>query len=157
MKTFVFTFVTLMLLASCSTNSSSPSEVKKKNESPTAVAMQSNDKGMALAEKYCLACHTLKPARGKVEGLAAPPFPGVVMHYKKAYPKKEDFIKAFVNYVPKPDSAKSVMPGAIERFGLMPPMPIPEDSVRLIAATLYDRFGHMKHNRRRGMHGKHRK
>ncbi|NPA42706.1 MAG: hypothetical protein GXO27_01580 [Chlorobi bacterium] len=108
-----------------------------------------------LIERYCSACHTLEPARGNHEGLKAPPFPGIVMHYRERYPSYEAFESALVNYVRQPDSSKAVMRGAIAEFGQMPPMPLPEDTLRYIARRLYERFGHMQrgrgHGRGRGM------
>jgi len=110
--------------------------------------------GYTLYKTYCIACHggTAKP-----EERVAPPAFMVQEHYKRRYTNKEDFVKAVVNWINQPDSANTLMPGAIRHFKLMPPLNLPVEQRQQIAEYLYDtRFTepawaqeHMRQERRR--------
>ncbi len=129
-------FLLLIFLASCS-----PSEQKtqaSEPESPVNTIQIRNETAQTEnVLQVCLACHRLEPAHGQHDGLTAPPFPGVVRHYKERYPDKASFMKAVKDYVKKPSKEKSLMPGAVERFGLMPPLPLDDATLDKIAETLY--------------------
>ena len=59
-------------------------------------------------------------------------------HVMQAHPDRDDFINYFVNWVKQPDASRSLMPGAVRRFGVMPALPYPEEQVRKIAGFLFD-------------------
>lgn len=88
-----------------------------------------------LIEQYCYACHSPK-MRGQKR--LAPPFQMVKMHYLRDHETKEQFTEAISSWVKEPDADRSIMPGALNRFGLMPPMMIKDEDLRLIADYLYD-------------------
>jgi mono/diheme cytochrome c family protein len=97
--------------------------------------------GMAAAEApspaeltatRCLICHGDNQAG---QQRLAPPFAMVKMHYQDL--DEDAFIKAVSAWVKTPDKEKSKMPGAINRFGLMPALPYPDADVAAIAKYLY--------------------
>lgn len=89
--------------------------------------------GRALFEKYCIACHQIQgPPK------TAPPVFGVINHVKGVYPEREDFVKRIVDWVENPDPGDTLMPGAVQRFGVMPKLGYPRQDVRKIAEFLYD-------------------
>jgi len=152
MKKIITFVLVVVLISACSTSKSKKVETNEE----MAMAKMDTDKsdGEKLLKTYCLSCHSDEPAYGNHEGLTAPPFPGIVRRYKQAYPKKDDFIAAIVDYVKKPDSTKALMNGAIDQFGMMPPFPLPDDTLKVIAETLYDKYGNMQPRGRGRGHGR---
>ena len=67
----------------------------------------------------------------------APPITAVRMHYIGSYPNKSAFVSAIVNWVVKQDARKSLMPGAIRRFNIMPPVQVATEDAEKIAAYIY--------------------
>ncbi len=102
----------------------------------TTLTVKEQINGRQLLKQRCFVCHSETP--GYKKDMLAPPMKGVLMHYKKAYPNKKDFIKAITKWVRKPDASQSLMPGAIKKFKLMPPLPYPEIELKAIAQSLYD-------------------
>ena len=110
--------------------------------------------GKILIEQNCYSCHTPEIAG---QQRLSPPIQMVKMHYMRDYETKEAFVDAIAEWVSEPSEGKSIMPGAVNRFGLMPPYPISDEDVRLIAEYLYEvdlpavrghGNGHMRHGRR---------
>lgn len=102
------------------------------------------EEGKALYQ-VCHACHNpeLNPALG-------PPMWGVTRRYKRASTDRNDFINRIVSFVKKPDASRAVMTNAVKNMGLMPPLEMPDDQLRKIAAYLdEEKFGppctHWKH------------
>lgn len=91
------------------------------------------DEGKALYKTLCMSCHV---ASGRPT--VAPPLFGVKNHLIRVYPEREAFVERVVHWVKRPDASKTLMPGAIRRFGLMPALPYPEDQVRKVAEFIYD-------------------
>lgn len=89
--------------------------------------------GKELFEQLCSSCHVTS---GKPT--LAPPIFGVVNHVRNVYPQKNEFIEKIVEWVANPQKEKTVMPGAVNRFGLMPKLPYNTVEVRLIAEYLFD-------------------
>lgn len=112
----------------------------------------------ALIMQNCYSCHT--PEMNSQPRIA-PPIQMVRSHYIRDYTKEEDFVAAISDWVKAPDSQKSIMPGALNRFGLMPQMRISDEIVREIAAYLYrtdmtsmhGSSGHGKHQQGNIGHG----
>ncbi len=96
-------------------------------------SVQASEEGKALFESLCMSCHIVS-GRPSV----APPVFGMKNHVIQAYPRREDFINYIVQWVNNPDASRTLMPGAVRRFGLMPALPYPEEQVRKVAAFLYD-------------------
>jgi mono/diheme cytochrome c family protein len=81
----------------------------------------------------CAACHTLNPPYDK-----APPMTHIARHYRQAFATEAEGVEAIVQWVIKPEVARSKMPAhAIERFGLMPAFPLPEAQLREVAKYVW--------------------
>lgn len=90
--------------------------------------------GKTKFEQVCIACH--KYERGPA--MIAPPVFAMQMHYRERYEDDEaGFRKAIVDWAKAPDEKKTLMPGAIMKFKIMPPMPLPDADLDAIAAYLY--------------------
>ena len=124
------------------------------------VVLAANDveQGEKLYKTYCSACH------GATGGMdmskrVAPPIIAVRMHYMGPYPDKAAFVAAVANWVEKQDASKTLMPGAIRRFNIMPPVSVARQDAEKIATYIYQGdiekpAGFDKHFEE--MHGKHR-
>lgn len=89
--------------------------------------------GQALYTGLCSGCHKLVPPP-----TIAPPFFGIKKNLLRTLPERDAFVNFVVDYVNKPDAAKSLMPDAVARFKLMPALPYPEAKVRAVAEFIYD-------------------
>lgn len=100
---------------------------------PAAAAQDSTPPGELTFRVVCAACHTLNPPYEK-----APPMTHIARHYRQAFATEAEGVEAIVQWVLKPDAARSKMPAhAIERFGLMPAFPLPEAQVREVATYVW--------------------
>lgn len=91
--------------------------------------------GKKLLETYCYACHN--PTTAQNERIA-PPMVAIKKHYILEGTTKEQFIATIQEWVKKPSEDKSIMPGAIRNFGLMPYAPYPDETVEQIADYIFD-------------------
>ena len=139
--------VTLLIgLISC--NTSQNNKDNSKSENPTAVNPSLNEeikknvlsdsKGYKLMKQKCYLCHFEKPDPSRKEQMIAPPMLRVQEHYKPAYPNKGEFVNAITSIVKSPSEAKTLMPGAIKKFKLMPKLIYDDEELRLIAEAIYD-------------------
>lgn len=110
-------------------------EIHPQLQQNTASDSISTKTGEVLIEQYCYTCHSPQ-MRGQQR--LAPPFQMVKMHYMRDYTTKEQFTDAITAWVKNPGTDRSMMPGALNRFGLMPPMMIEDEDLKLIAEYLYD-------------------
>lgn len=156
MKTLICLIPVMFWLSSATvTEPYDASSQKIKSESVSADTVISHP-GKILIEQNCYSCHN--PEMTGQERLA-PPIQMVKMHYMRDFESKDAFVDAIAEWVSEPNEDKSIMPGALNRFGLMPPYSISDDEVRLIADYLYETDlpavrghgnGHMRHGRRGG-------
>jgi len=101
-------------------------------------------KGYELMQQKCFICHMEKPDPNKRDLMIAPPMLRVQEHYKPTYPDKNDFVDAITEWVKNPVKNKTLMPGTIRKFNLMPKLPYEDADLKLIAEVLYDiDFGEM--------------
>lgn len=89
-------------------------------------------------QEKCFLCHFEMPDPSRRDQMIAPPFLRVQEHYKPTYPKKDDFIVAVMDIINNPSVDKTLMPGAVKKFNLMPKIVYDQDELRLIVETLYD-------------------
>lgn len=139
-KTFLFLGITLALV-SCNEKQKSAYDIKKAEtiEAPSkaeASSVQQKEDGYTLMKNNCYVCHN--PKAKSHDDIIAPPFKAVKMHYMNANDSREDFINAVVKWVSNPNEDNALMPGAVNRFKVMPPLPLDEESLTKIAAYLYD-------------------
>ena len=91
------------------------------------------DNGKELMKNLCSSCHVIE---GKPT--LAPPIFAVKNHVKRAYSKRDTFVQLIIDWVEEPDTAITLMPGAVNKFGLMPKLPYKKEEVRKIAEYIYD-------------------
>ncbi len=101
----------------------------------TQLATLVPDPGKELLEKYCYACH--RPD-GTMEDRLAPPMFAVKKHYMRSNPTKEEFTTAILTWVDGPSEEKSKMPGALDKFGVMPYQVFSKDTIVKISHYLFD-------------------
>lgn len=94
----------------------------------------SAEDGSTLFKDNCESCHGTK-ARGPDR--VAPPMVAVKNHYLSEYPSEEKFVAAIADWLKKPDHGKTLMPGAVQRFGVMPPLELEPDARRDLAKYIY--------------------
>ena len=96
-----------------------------------------NSLGSKLFNQHCKVCHGLTSGM-KMKKRIAPPIAGVRMHYLSVHKDKDAFVNAVANWIEKPDTSKTLMPGAIRHFNLMPPISVPKDDAETIAEYILD-------------------
>ncbi|MES9964516.1 MAG: cytochrome c [Candidatus Sedimenticola sp. 20ELBAFRAG] len=92
------------------------------------------DVGQEKFQTLCMTCHKLD--RGP--NMLAPPIFGVKDHYIRVHPGKDEFVSNMAAWLEKPDPAKSLMPGALRRFGVMPQQVLTPEERKAVAAFIYD-------------------
>ncbi|MCM4172660.1 DUF3365 domain-containing protein [Arenibacter sp. TNZ] len=91
--------------------------------------------GKKIIETECYLCHNPKASEAS---MIAPPMVAIKKHYIEPSTTKEQFTEAIVSWINDPQEEKSKMPGALNRFGIMPYQPYPEETISLIAEYMYD-------------------
>ncbi len=94
------------------------------------------ERGYQLMTTYCYACHN--PNVTSHDQMLAPPMIMVKRHYQPNFPQRDDFINAIVSWVHHPSMEKVLMPGAVRKFKIMPPLAYPEDDLVAIAGYMFD-------------------
>ena len=67
----------------------------------------------------------------------APPVAGVRFHYIGKHPEKAAFIEAITGWLAHQDASQSLMPGAIKKFNIMPPVAVGKEDAEKIALYIY--------------------
>lgn len=100
---------------------------------PDVEAAVRAERGRALFDDICAQCHTLDPPANQ-----APPMRHVVRHLRQALDDDDAAVLRHVlSYVPAPAAEHSLLPAmAIERFGVMPPQPLPAELLNDIGTYL---------------------
>ena len=91
--------------------------------------------GQAIFDRNCTACHAMNPPPK-----SAPPIIGVISQYHTRFQTKEDGVNHLVAYLKSPKKQNAVEPQAIIRFGLMPPSPLSEPELRVVAGWIWDQY-----------------
>lgn len=92
--------------------------------------------GKQLFNTHCSSCHGITGGMDMSKRIA-PPIAGVRMHYISSYTDKLSFVNAIADWVESPDKSKSLMPGAIRRFKLMPKISVSRADAETIASYIY--------------------
>lgn len=108
--------------------------------------------GKRVAETVCIACHTeQRPPK------LAPPLTMVAMHYRQALASEDSVAVRIAAWLAAPSAARSLLPAhAIERFGLMPPLPLPDADRRAVARYVASLSAGHAGGMRHGPPGQHR-
>ena len=138
-------FITLSLFSCNSNKKEKTLKEAKDNKVPQKEETNAyNTKGYELMQQKCFICHIEKPDPSKKDLMIAPPMLRVQEHYKPSYPDKNDFVQAITEWVKNPTETKTLMPGTIRKFNLMPKLPYEDADLKLISEVLFDiDFGDM--------------
>jgi len=82
----------------------------------------------------CFSCHSPKAEPNE---RVAPPMQAVKLHYKTDGIREKQFVEEFTAFVQKPSVEKSKMPGAVQRFNLMPKFSFTEEELNLAARYIF--------------------
>lgn len=148
MKIYLLIVTLLIGLLSCNTSqknkeySKSDNSIVENTSQNEGVEQKAvfNSKGYELMKQKCYLCHFEKPDPLKREQMIAPPMLRIKEHYKPTYPNKTEFSNAIIDFINNPSLEKTLMPGAVKKFKLMPKLIYDAEELRLIAETIYD-FG----------------
>lgn len=88
--------------------------------------------GELLFNGNCITCHHT------TKSISAPSIEIVVLRYKEAFPKKEEFISYMSEWVLKPKEETSIMHDMIAKYKLMPELGYDKESLKIIAEYLYE-------------------
>lgn len=94
-----------------------------------------NTEVLNILNKNCFTCHNPDM---KTKPRLAPPMYMVKSHYYKEGKSKEKFIREIVKFASNPNLKKSVMPGAVRNFGLMPKQNFSKKLLKRVAEYLYE-------------------
>jgi len=79
-------------------------------------------RGEELFDAVCTQCHSMQPPTKE-----APPMAMVVRHHRQALGSDAEVRDRMIRWIAEPARERPVLPAhAIERFGIMPPYPLPE-------------------------------
>ncbi|WP_233570434.1 c-type cytochrome [Prosthecochloris sp. ZM_2] len=125
-------FCFMLFLSACS----SPGDGKSDGAAASQDVAATGHDGKAIYERHCMMCHSMAPPP-----VAAPPVRGVSYHYREAFENREDAVAHMVGFMKNPDPERAVCdPEAIERFGLMPAMTLPDDELRAVSVWFWDQY-----------------
>ena len=90
------------------------------------------EEGKALYS-LCHSCHNpaLEPPLG-------PPMWGVKRIYQRNSIDNEDFIQVMTDFVKAPTDENALHRRAVERLGVMPPMPLPDETLKKIGSYILE-------------------
>jgi hypothetical protein len=131
MKPFLILISSILLVLICGTKSISQDLASDKQDT---VSNLTEHPGYNLYQMYCIACHG---NAATPEKRLAPPAFMVNKRYKIAY-DKEAFVERVVAWIDAPSTEKSIMPGAVRNFNLMPPLPLSLNDREKIADYFYE-------------------
>jgi len=123
-----------LILSSCKDSPKSAIQDINKTSKTQLLADQSH-LGKTLLEKECYTCHSPKTPH---QELIAPPMIAIKRHYLNATSSRDQFVKEIMNWVKSPNKENSKMPGALNKFGIMPYQTFPDETILQIAEYLYD-------------------
>lgn len=127
----------ILLLSSCGNSGTDKQdqitkEIAGVDDYPTDESMS----GEELFKVYCNACHGVEVSDPNAR--LAPPAVVVKERYAGWFEEEDAFVERVTAWIANPTKEKSLMPGAINRFNLMPPLALPETDRKKIAKYFYD-------------------
>lgn len=139
MKKNLLILMLLSILGSCKNEKELTSIEEKPGIAKEAETIDAEKtRGYQLMQQKCYICHLETPDPSSNGQMIAPPMVNVQEHYKPSYPNKEEFINAMVSFIQQPSEEKTLMPGAVKKFNLMPMLIYDEAELYLIAETIYE-------------------
>lgn len=131
-KTVCVFLLTSLLLYNCRNSDKEGATSKNEIAKPTEKDLA---EGFQLIENNCFSCHS---PNASMESRVAPPMEAVKKHYITNNTTQEQFTKDLIAFLNNPNVENSKMPGAINRFDLMPKMNFSEGQISKIASYIYN-------------------
>lgn len=100
----------------------------------TAVDSTAISNGFNLLATNCFTCHSPNAA---IDSRVAPPMEAIKRHYINQNTSETEFTNSLIAYLNNPSEQTSKMPGAIQKFGVMPKMSFNETQLKEIAYYIY--------------------
>lgn len=125
----------LFFLAGCNNPIDKKYEASIPSSENNRYSINNEHAGKKLMETNCYACHN--PTTSEADRIG-PPLIAIKKHYISGNTTKEDFTNALLEWTKQPSEEKSKMPGAVNRFKVMPYQLFPEETIRTIADYIYD-------------------
>lgn len=98
----------------------------------TLAYLHASSAGELYFSGNCVTCHH------PTKTISAPSVAEFKKRYKSAFADKKEFVNYMSKWVLKPTEKGSLMQDAIQKHGLMPELGFDEETLREIAAYLYD-------------------
>lgn len=95
-------------------------------------SLWANNYGALLFNGNCVTCHKIGKA------LSAPSINEIQRNYKRAFEKKEDFVKYMSEWILNPKEETSIMQDAVSKYELMPNLAYDKHTLETIASYLYE-------------------
>lgn len=95
-------------------------------------SLQADELGSLLFNGNCLTCHK------ETQTISAPSVVEFKNRYVNAFKNKEDFVNYMSEWVEHPNKETSLMHDAIKKHGLMPDLGFDKETLRDIAAYIYE-------------------
>jgi cytochrome c2 len=128
MKTLkVISLVSFGIIAMSCSNQSKKNQMTENLEHPLD--------GKTLLQDKCLVCHGNGTSH---DDIIAPPMKGVKNHYLTEGMTEREFVEDIKNWINNPTEENSKMPGAINKFGVMPKQEFNPDEVEAIATYVFN-------------------
>ena len=134
-KKLILISFAVVLFLSCNQTAKQTELVDTYNQE-SKLSSHQKDKGYMLMKNYCYACHN--PYATSHDSILAPPFRAVKMRYTMTHNTKEEFVNAVVSWAQNPEESKALMYGAVQRFKVMPKLPLPTSDLEAIATYMYE-------------------
>lgn len=136
----VLLIASLSTVSACQQNGTTSSEGLAERAMKSTIAAENRTgeaiSGEELYTRNCEVCHSLRPP-----AKTAPPIAGLASRFRTVYGNKDDAVAAMVSFMKAPDAANtSLGPQAIQRFGLMPAMAMPDEELEKVAGWLWDQY-----------------
>ena len=130
----VYILAILLVITGCKDAKKSEYTKADKTDTLDVIASESHP-GKKIMETLCYTCHD---ATTTEENRLGPPMAAIKRRYLIGGRTKDEFTNEILAWIAKPSLEKSKMPGAVDRFGVMPYLPAPEENIKHIAEYLYD-------------------
>lgn len=131
---FIISLAVMLCSYSC-TSTNNKQESTEETEVKNEITSNETSAGKELYEKHCVACHKIE--LNSTANPIAPAIFAIQLHYKPMYPDVAEFEKAMVEFLKHPTVEKSLMPGAVKKFGVMPLIQFPDNELSEIAKYIF--------------------
>ena len=112
------------------------SKYKSNDNNYISNSMDINDRGVQVFEQNCKVCHGVTNTTPGPR--LAPPVSMVKQHYSSSYPTEKNFVAQVSSWLDSPKQVNSLMPGAVARFGVMPPLPLSDQDKSAVATYIFN-------------------